>query len=120
MPRIPLWDAEKKRNRTRRRIPCWNFSMRAKPQSFSAGCSLRMLIWTPRRKRLRRLRDDNFEDIGQDVYDSIQVLGYDELNGRAGRQEWGYVEPGEAAAEILSETVGHLLDDLKRRVDLVM
>ena len=66
------------------------------------------------------LRDDNFEDIAEDVYDSIQVLEYDELNGRAGRHEWGYVEPGEAAAEILSETVGHLLDDLKRRVDLVM
>jgi hypothetical protein len=64
------------------------------------------------------LRDENFEDIAGDVYDSRQVLGYDELNGRAGRHEWGYVEPGEAAEEILSETVGSLLEDLKRRVDL--
>ncbi len=42
------------------------------------------------------LRDDNFQDIAEDVYDSIQVLGYDELNGRAGRHEWGYVDPGDA------------------------
>ena len=66
------------------------------------------------------LRDDNFQDIAEDVYDSIQVLGYDGLNGRAGRHEWGYVEPGDAAAEILSETVGPLLDDLRRRVELVL
>ena len=32
------------------------------------------------------LREDNFEDIAEDVYDSVQVLGYDELNGRAGRR----------------------------------
>ena len=64
------------------------------------------------------LREDNFEDIAEDVYDSVQVLGYDELNGRAGRHEWGYVEPGDAASEILSETVAPFLDDLKRRVDL--
>lgn len=64
------------------------------------------------------LRDDNFEDIAEDVYDFVQVLRHDELNGRAGRHEWGYVEPGEAASEILSETVAPLLDDLKRRADL--
>ena len=55
------------------------------------------------------LRDDNFEDIAEDVYDSIHVLGIDKLNGRAGRREWGYVEPGDAASEILSETVTPLL-----------
>ena len=64
------------------------------------------------------LQDNHFEDIAEDVYDSVQVLGYDELNGRAGRHDWGYVEPGDAASEILSETVAPFLDDLKRRVDL--
>jgi len=64
------------------------------------------------------LREDSFEQIAEDVYDSVQVLGYDELNGRAGRHEWGYVEPGDAASEILSETIAPFLDDLKRRVDL--
>ena len=38
------------------------------------------------------LRDDNFEQIAENVCDSIQVLGYDKLNGRAGRREWGYVK----------------------------
>ena len=64
------------------------------------------------------LREDNFEDIAEDVYDSVQVLGYDDLNGRAGRHEWGYVEPGDAASEILSETGAPFLDDLKRCVAL--
>ena len=64
------------------------------------------------------LREDSFEQIAEDVYDSVQVLGHDQLNGRAGRHEWGYVEPGDAASEILSETIAPFLDDLKRRVDL--
>jgi len=64
------------------------------------------------------LREDSFEHVAEDVYDSVQVLGYDKLNGRAGRHEWGYVEPGDAASEILSETAAPFLDDLKRRVDL--
>src|SRR6266516_1341168 len=63
-------------------------------------------------------RENNFEHIAEDVYDSIQVLGHDQLNGRAGRHEWGYVEPGDAASDILSETIAPFLDDLKRRVDL--
>src|SRR5438128_4781362 len=57
------------------------------------------------------LRENSFEKIAEDIYDSIQVLGHDELNGRAGRHEWGYVEPGDAALEILSETVAPFLDD---------
>ena len=64
------------------------------------------------------LREDSFEQIAEDVYDSVQVLGHDQLNGRAGRHEWGYVEPGDAASDILSETIAPFLDDLKRRVDL--
>ena len=40
------------------------------------------------------------------------------LNARAGSQEWGYVEPSEAAWEILEETVEPYLDDLKRHLEL--
>ena len=41
-----------------------------------------------------------FEDIANDVEDAVCALDLDDLHGRAGRHEWGYVEPTEAAWEI--------------------
>ena len=64
------------------------------------------------------LRQGGFEVIGDDICDAIQALGFDELNGRAGRHKGGYVEPDEAAADILHETITPFLDDLRRRLDL--
>src|SRR5437867_10875855 len=64
------------------------------------------------------LRAADFEVIADDICDAIQSLGYEQLQGRAGRQAWGYVEPDQAAADILNETIAPFLDDLKRRVDL--
>jgi len=37
--------------------------------------------------------------------DEIRALDYEDLNARAGSHKWGYVEPSEAAWEILEETV---------------
>jgi hypothetical protein len=36
----------------------------------------------------------------------------------AGSHEWGYVEPWEAAWEILKETAEPVLDDMKRHIEL--
>ena len=43
---------------------------------------------------------------------------FEELNARAGRQAFGYVEPGEAAWEILEEVVEPGLDEIKRLLSI--
>ncbi len=50
--------------------------------------------------------------------DEIRALDYEDLNARAGSHKWGYVEPSEAAWEILEETVEPALDDMKRHIEL--
>jgi hypothetical protein len=64
------------------------------------------------------LHQVTYEDVAQQIEDQIRALDYDDLNGRAGRHEWGYVEPTQAAWEILEETVEPFLDDMKRCMEL--
>ena len=54
----------------------------------------------------------------QQIEAEIRALDYDDLNGRAGRHEWGYVEPTQAAWEILEETLEPFLEDMKRHVEV--
>lgn len=56
--------------------------------------------------------------VADDVQAVVERLGYAHLKGRAGRQRWGYVEPTEAAWEILQEEIEPFLDDLRRYVTL--
>jgi hypothetical protein len=42
----------------------------------------------------------------------------DDLHGRAGKRSWGYVEPAQAAQDLLEEAVAGHLDDMKRRMHL--
>jgi len=58
------------------------------------------------------------DEIAQDVYDRITGIGLDELSGRAGKHPWGYVEPGEAAVELMDESLQDLADDMKRKAEL--
>lgn len=55
------------------------------------------------------------------VADAVEseIRGRDagELNGRAGRTRHGYVEPGDAAWELLEETIDPYAADLRRRLD---
>ncbi|OGP87286.1 MAG: hypothetical protein A2Y95_06250 [Deltaproteobacteria bacterium RBG_13_65_10] len=59
-----------------------------------------------------------FEDVANDVEDAVRAPDLDDLHGRAGRHEWGYVEPTEAVWEILDEAVQAFVDDIKRRIEL--
>jgi hypothetical protein len=52
------------------------------------------------------------------VQDRITSIDLDALNGRAGKHSWGYVEPGDAAVELLEESIEDLQDDMKRRAEL--
>ena len=60
----------------------------------------------------------SFESIADAVEDSIRQLDIDDLNGRAGSHSWGYVEPVEAASELLEEAVEPFLEDMKRHLHL--
>ena len=64
------------------------------------------------------LHQCQYEDVAAEIEDEIRLLDYDDLNARAGNHKWGYVEPSEAAWEILEETVDPFLDDMKRYLEL--
>jgi hypothetical protein len=64
------------------------------------------------------LQEVKYEEIAAEIEDEIRALDYDDLNARAGRHEWGYVEPTEAAWEILEETVEPFREDMKRHLEL--
>ena len=52
------------------------------------------------------------------VFEAVTSLGIEDLYERAGSDPFGYVEPTEAAWELLEETVGRFLGDMKRRAGL--
>ncbi len=60
------------------------------------------------------LSPPSIEDVAEEVFDAITVPGVEALHGRAGKQPWGYVEPGEAAWDILQEAMEGPLSDMKR------
>ncbi len=64
------------------------------------------------------LHQVEYQEVATEVEDAIRALDYENLNARAGSHEWGYVEPSEAAVEILEETVEPFLEDLKRHLEL--
>jgi len=64
------------------------------------------------------LHQVDYEGVAAEIEDEIRALDYEDLNARAGRHEWGYVEPAEAAEEILEETVEPFREDMKRHLEL--
>ena len=64
------------------------------------------------------LGEVSFETVANEVEDAVGGQDLDDLNGRAGQHEWGYVEPTEAAWEILEEAVEPFVADIKRRIQL--
>jgi hypothetical protein len=69
----------------------------------------------------QRLVDEDRAAVAEDVESALRYHDIDELNGRAGYHPGtGYVDPGEAADEILDEALQPFLDDLARRAELGM
>lgn len=62
--------------------------------------------------------DVDVEAIAEDVEQVVLGLDLDDLNSRAGRHSWGYVEPTEAAWELLEEAVDPFIEEMKRQIDL--
>ena len=63
------------------------------------------------------LGDVSLLSVADDVENAVLQFDYDDLNSRAGRHSWGYVEPSEAAWELLEEAVEPFVDDMKRYLD---
>jgi hypothetical protein len=64
------------------------------------------------------LRQVDYQEIAAEIEDEIRALDYEDLNVRAGSHEWGYVEPSEAAEEILEAAAEPFLEDMKRHLEL--
>jgi hypothetical protein len=64
------------------------------------------------------LHQVDYQEVAAEIEDEIRALDYEDLNARAGSHEWGYVEPSEAAVEILEETLEPFIEDMKRLLDL--
>jgi hypothetical protein len=58
------------------------------------------------------------EDVAADVFDRVTAVDLDALHERAGAHSWGYVEPCEAASELLLESVEDLVEDMNRKAEL--
>jgi hypothetical protein len=58
------------------------------------------------------------EAMADEVHERFSAIGWEELKGRSGRQEWGgYIEPEEATWEILQEVFDPFLSDITRRYE---
>ena len=55
--------------------------------------------------------------VAGEIEDALLQFDYDDLNGRAGRRSCGYVEPSEAAGELLEEALDPFIDDMKRYLE---
>jgi hypothetical protein len=60
----------------------------------------------------------SLDTVANDVFAGVTFIGIDALNHRAGKKPWGYVEPSEAAWELLEEAVEPVIVDMKRRMEL--
>jgi hypothetical protein len=62
--------------------------------------------------------DVEADAVAENVQQAVLDLDIDDLGTRAGRKSWGYVEPTEAAWELLGEVVDPFLEEMKRHIDL--
>src|SRR5574341_371280 len=57
------------------------------------------------------------EDVANTVEAKVRSLDLDDLNSRAGRHRNGYVEPSQAAVDLVEEAVMPFIEDMKRRAE---
>ena len=61
--------------------------------------------------------DVSIEDVADAVEDDVRALDLEDLNSRAGSHAYGYVEPTQAAWDLVEEAVMPFIEDIKRRVE---
>jgi hypothetical protein len=57
-------------------------------------------------------------EVGEGVFAAVTFIDIDEVTARAGRTSWGYVDPADAATELLEEAIEDFISDMKRRMQL--
>jgi hypothetical protein len=62
------------------------------------------------------LNDISVEAVSEEVTDLILGVGLEVLGNRAGKRPWGYVEPGEAAWEVLEESIEGIEKEMEKRM----
>jgi hypothetical protein len=67
-----------------------------------------------------RLRDVDPEKVAFHLYEELEFLEVEEVWDRSGSTRHGYVDPGEAADEMMGEVVDPHLDELKKLHALAM
>lgn len=66
------------------------------------------------------ISSSSIEDVADDVFLAVTSLDLESLTERAGAHSWGYVEPSEAAWELLEESIEDWIEAMKRNLDLGM
>jgi hypothetical protein len=64
------------------------------------------------------LTDVSADAIADDLTRAITNIPFEDLTARTGRHLWGYVEPHEAACELIDRTIDPYLADLRRLATL--
>ena len=54
------------------------------------------------------------EGVADDVFSSLDILDYDDLNGRAGRTRHGYVAPDQAAWDLFEEALTPFINEMAK------
>lgn len=63
---------------------------------------------------LKRRTDVDPEEVAAELYDALEALEVEELWDRAGETRDGYVEPGEAAEQMIDGVLEPFLEEMKR------
>ncbi|MFQ5471970.1 MAG: hypothetical protein ACE5FA_03655 [Dehalococcoidia bacterium] len=58
------------------------------------------------------------EKLARKLHRQLMALDMDDLSARSGRHMWGYVEPADAAQELLDALMESYLVDLRRQIEL--
>ena len=58
--------------------------------------------------------DVDADAIMEEVFISLNMLELDDLNGRAGKTRYGYVEPSEAAWQLFEEALAPYIEEMKK------
>jgi len=64
------------------------------------------------------LSEISVEAVSEEITDLILSVGLDVLGNRAGKQPWGYVEPGQAAWEVLEERIEGIQKEMEKRMQV--
>jgi hypothetical protein len=64
------------------------------------------------------IADVNAAAVSEEVEQAILDVDTDDVGARAGRTSWGYVEPGEAAWELLEEALHPFMEQMRRSIAL--